>query len=71
LHYKSSGMRAGDAQRLWFREMTERLRSQWRPGISFEALVELRDELDAMLRRIRAERNIRPAVFGGSKVWLG
>jgi hypothetical protein len=31
LHYNSSGMPAGDAQRLWFREMTERLRSQWLP----------------------------------------
>ena len=43
--------------------MIERLRSQWHPGMSFDALVELRDELDAMLERIRAERHIRPSVF--------
>ena len=56
-------MAVGDVQRVWFREMTERLCSQWHPGMSFDALVELRDELDAMLARIRAERHIRPAVF--------
>jgi hypothetical protein len=56
-------MAAGDAQRVWFREMIERLRSQWEPGMSFGALVELRDELHAMLQRIRADRHIRPAVF--------
>jgi hypothetical protein len=28
--------------------------------MSFDALVELRDELDAMLERIRPERYIRP-----------
>ena len=56
-------MAAGDVQRVWFREMTERLCSQWHPGMSFDALVELRDELDAMLERIRAARHLRPAVF--------
>jgi hypothetical protein len=43
--------------------MIERLQSRWRPGISFEALVELRDELDAMLEHIRAEQHIRSVVF--------
>jgi hypothetical protein len=63
LPYNSSDMAASDAQRVWFREMIDLLRSQWHPGMSFDALVELRDELDAMLGRIRAERHIRPAVF--------
>jgi hypothetical protein len=63
LQYNSCGMAAGDAQRVWFREMIERLRSQWHPGMSFDGLVELRDELDAMLERIRAERHIRSTVF--------
>jgi len=53
-------MTAGDAQRVWFPEMIEALRSEWRHGMSFEATVELRDELDAMLQRIRSERHIRP-----------
>ena len=52
-------MAAGDAQRVWFQEMIDRLRSQWHRGMSFEALVEMRDELDATLQRIRSERQIR------------
>ena len=55
-------MAAGDAQRVWFTEMIESLRSQWRQGLSFEAIVKLRDDLDAMLQRIRSERHIRPPV---------
>jgi len=43
--------------------MVETLRSQWHHGMSFEATVELRDELDAMLQRIRSERHIRTPVF--------
>lgn len=43
--------------------MIERLGFQWHPGMSFEAIVELRNDLDAMLQQIRSERHIRPAVF--------
>jgi hypothetical protein len=56
-------MAAGDAQRVWFPEMVETLRSKWRIGMSFEATVELRDELDAMLQRIRSEWHMRTPVF--------
>ena len=49
--------------RVWFPKMIERLRSQWQPGISSDALVDLRDDLDAMLQRIRSERHIRPPVL--------
>ena len=56
-------MAAGDAQRVWFPEMIERLRSQWREGMSCAALIELRDELDTMLQRIRSDGHIRRAVF--------
>jgi hypothetical protein len=57
-------MAAGDAQRVWFAEMIAELRARWHPAISFAAIVELRDDLDAMLRRIRCARRIRtPAVF--------
>jgi hypothetical protein len=43
--------------------MIEALRSEWRHGMSFEATVELRDELDAMLQRIRSEWHMRTPVF--------
>ena len=56
-------MAAGDPQRVWFPEMIETLRSEWHHGMSSEATIELRDELDAMLQRIRSERHIRTAVF--------
>jgi hypothetical protein len=56
-------MAAGDAQRVWFPEMIETLRSEWRLGMTFEATIELRDGLDATLQRIRSERRIRTPVF--------
>ena len=56
-------MAAGDAQRVWFAEMIEHLRSQWHQGMPFEAIVELRDDLDAMLQRIRCEGHISSPVF--------
>jgi hypothetical protein len=43
--------------------MIEILRTRWRVSLPFEALIELRDELDAMLHRIRAEHHIRPPVI--------
>ena len=60
-------MASGDAQRVWFQEMIGRLRSQWHQGMSLDAIVELRDDLDAMLQRIRSERRIRSAVFRCSR----
>ena len=56
-------MAAGDPQRVWFQEMIERLRSQWRPDMSWDALIGLRDELDAMLQQIRSDRHLRYPVF--------
>ena len=56
-------MPAGDAHRVWFPQMIERLRSHWHDGISFEGLIELRDDLDGILGRIRSQRNIRSPIF--------
>ena len=55
-------MPAGDPQRTWFPEMLEILRARWHVGLPFAKLIELSDELDTMLHRIRAERHIRPPV---------
>jgi hypothetical protein len=43
--------------------MVERLRDRWRPDMAFEALISLRDDLDAMLQRLRLEGNIGSPVF--------
>jgi hypothetical protein len=56
-------MAAGDAQRVWFPEMIERLRSRWDQGLALDAMVELRDDLDAMLQQIRSERHLRPPIL--------
>jgi hypothetical protein len=56
-------MPPGDPKRTWFPEMLEILRARWHVGLPFAELIELRDELDAMLHRIRAERHIRPPVI--------
>jgi hypothetical protein len=47
--------------------MLEILRTQWHAGLPFATLIELRDELDTMLHRIRAERDIRPPVIRYSR----
>jgi hypothetical protein len=51
-------MAAGDPQRVWFPEMLARLRCEWDSQMSFPALIELCDRLDAMLQQIRSERHI-------------
>jgi hypothetical protein len=43
--------------------MVEHLRLRWRDDLSIEALLGLRDELDAMLGRIRSTRHISNPVF--------
>jgi hypothetical protein len=37
----------------------QRLRSTWHQGVPFNAVIELRDDLDHVLQRIRSERHIR------------
>jgi hypothetical protein len=51
-------MAGGDPQRVWFPEMLARLRCEWNSQMSFPALIELRNKLDAMLQQIRSERHI-------------
>ena len=53
-------MPAGDASRTWFSEMIETLRQEWKPEITWEQVIALRDRLDAMLKEIRFSRGIRP-----------
>ena len=43
--------------------MLEVLRTRWHAGLSFADLIELRQELGAMLHRIRSERHILAPVI--------
>ncbi len=52
-------MPSGDASRTWFSEMIDVLRQDWRPEVTLEQFIELRDRLDAMLQQIRTSRNIQ------------
>ena len=56
-------MAAGDPQRVWFPEMLARLRCEWNSQMSFPALIEVRNRLDAMLQQIRFERPIMSPVL--------
>jgi hypothetical protein len=56
-------MAAGDASRVWFPELVEILRRDWRRSLSMEELIQLRDRLDATLQRIRSKRKIRTPRF--------
>jgi hypothetical protein len=56
-------MLSGDAQRTWFPEMVVRLRAEWQDGMSMLALISLRDELEGMLRMIRAGRKIQTPII--------
>ena len=55
-------MPGGDPQRVWFPEMVEHLRTRWHEGVSLDAVVALRDEVDAMLGDIRSARQIRAPI---------
>jgi len=54
---------AGDAQRVWFAEMFQKLRAEWHVGMSFPELIALRDSPELILRRIRFTGGIHPPVF--------
>lgn len=59
---KIASVPSGDAQRTWFPEMIDVLRKQWRRDMSLDALFSLCIDLDAILQRIRFERNIRSLI---------
>ena len=56
-------MASGDPQRTWFPEMVDVLRERWRAHFSFEEIIGLAGELDAMLHQIRSDRHIRTPII--------
>ena len=53
-------MPAGDAQRAWFPEMLEDLKSHWSSDMTWEELAAFCHEMTEKRQRIKEARNIRP-----------
>ena len=53
-------MPSGDRSRVWFPEMLDRLRREWRESLAWDELIALRDRVADDLRGLRTERNLRP-----------
>ena len=56
-------MPRGERQQVWYPELVALLRSEWRPDLSWEAIVELRGQLQGHLEQLRARRGILPPVI--------
>jgi hypothetical protein len=54
-------MARGDSGRTWFPELVHELRASWRPGLSWAAIIALRDRLQAMVEEIIVTRGIKRA----------
>jgi len=52
----------GNPRQVWFPDMIAMLRFEWRPRMSWEELLELRDRLEIRRVENRRERGIRPTV---------
>ena len=56
-------MPRGERHQVWYPELVALLRSEWRPDLSCEAIVALRDQMQGHLEQLRARRDILPAVI--------
>jgi hypothetical protein len=56
-------MASGDAQRVWFPELIAIVRQAGNPAMSMDALLRLRDRLEASLQTLRQTRQILPAMM--------
>ena len=56
-------MPRGERHQVWYPELVAHLRSEWRPDLSWEAIVELRGQLQGHLEQLRERRGILPAVI--------
>jgi hypothetical protein len=54
-------MPAGDRSRTWFPEMATELRASWRSELTWDAVIDLRNQLQRQLERILRSRSIVPA----------
>ncbi|MGB5734918.1 MAG: hypothetical protein WBM40_10810 [Thiohalocapsa sp.] len=60
-------MASGDASKRWFPEMIGILKEQWKPTMSWDELILLRDRLNTTLQEIRTTRQIKTPMMWCSK----
>jgi hypothetical protein len=58
---KEDLMPAGGRSQIWFPELVAELRHAWRPDLTWEAVIHLRDQLQRGLEHILRSRGIKPA----------
>ena len=54
-------MPAGERSQTWFPELVAALHQSWRPDPTWEAVIDLRDQLQRSLEHILTSRGIKPA----------
>lgn len=54
-------MPTGERSQTWFPELVAELRRSWRPDLTWEAVIGLRDELQRTLELLLSSRKIKPA----------
>lgn len=54
-------MPAGERSQTWFPELVAALRQSWRPDPTWQAVIDLRDQLQRGLEHILTSRGIKPA----------
>ena len=54
-------MPRGERSQTWFPELVAALRQSWRPDPTWEAVIDLRDQLQRSLEHILSSRGINPA----------
>ena len=56
-------MASGDANKIWFPEIITKLKTDWNASMSWEEIIQFRDNLDKTLQEIRTTRNIQTAMM--------
>jgi hypothetical protein len=54
-------MPSGERSQTWFPELVAELRQSWRPDLTWEAVISLRDQLQRRLEHLLSTRGIKPA----------
>ena len=56
-------MAAGDAQRVWYPEMLDELKTRWTPGMSWGDVIVFCDRMTTMRKELALSRDIKPPMI--------